>query len=57
FLALVDTHLMSTSSTGESLVLYLKMTADYNRYLADLKTGQQRQEAEQATLMAFQVAQ
>ncbi|XP_002961296.2 14-3-3-like protein [Selaginella moellendorffii] len=56
-LAVVDAHLMSTSSTGESLVLYLKMKADYNRYLVDLKTGQQRQEAEQATLMAFKIAQ
>ncbi|EFJ15600.1 hypothetical protein SELMODRAFT_4598, partial [Selaginella moellendorffii] len=56
-LAVVDAHLMSTSSTGESLVLYLKMKADYNRYLVDLKTGQQREEAEQATLMAFKIAQ
>ncbi|XP_024528025.1 14-3-3-like protein GF14 nu isoform X2 [Selaginella moellendorffii] len=56
-LGLLDSHLITSCSTGESKVFYLKMKGDYNRYLAEFKTGQERQEAAEATLMAYKSAQ
>merc|ERR1739848_209068 len=38
-------------------VFYKKMEGDYNRYLAEFKTGQERKEAAEATLHAYRSAQ
>jgi len=56
-LNLLNTHLIPTSSTGESKVFYLKMKGDYHRYLAEFKTGAERKEAAESTLLAYKSAQ
>lgn len=44
-LNLLDTHLIPTSTSGESKVFYLKIKGDYHRYLAEFKTGTESKEA------------
>jgi 14-3-3 protein epsilon len=56
-LQLLDDHLIPTASTGESKVFYLKMKGDYHRYLAEFKTGLERKEAAEHTLLAYKAAQ
>lgn len=56
-LELLDTHLIPNSSTDESKVFYLKMKGDYHRYLAEFKTGDDRKEAAEHTLVAYKAAQ
>eukprot|EP00798_Chlamydomonas_sp_ICE-L_P030841 gene30841-35880_t len=56
-LDLLDTYLIQNSSTGESKVFYLKMKGDYHRYLAEFKTGQDRKDAAEHTLLAYKAAQ
>lgn len=56
-LELLDEHLIPTASSGESKVFYLKMKGDYHRYLAEFKTGQDRKEAAEHTLLAYKAAQ
>eukprot|EP00983_Pelagomonas_calceolata_P040464 1137628-Pelagomonas_calceolata.AAC.3 len=38
-LGLLDEHLVPSASTVEASVFYLKMKADYHRYLAEFKVG------------------
>lgn len=56
-LRLLDTHLIPSSTSGESKVFYLKMKGDYHRYLAEFKTGAERKEAAESTLLAYKAAQ
>ncbi|KAL6762835.1 14-3-3 protein [Haematococcus lacustris] len=56
-LQLLDEHLIPTASTGESKVFYLKMKGDYHRYLSEFKTGADRKEAAEHTLLAYKAAQ
>lgn len=56
-LKLLDTHLIPSSTAGESKVFYLKMKGDYHRYLAEFKTGADRKEAAEHTLLAYKSAQ
>lgn len=56
-LDLLDSYLIPTASTGESKVFYLKMKGDYHRYLAEFKTGQDRKDAAEATLISYKAAQ
>ncbi|THU69631.1 hypothetical protein C4D60_Mb08t16420 [Musa balbisiana] len=56
-LKLLDSHLISSSTTAESKVFYLKMKGDYHRYLAEFKTGAERKEAAESTLSAYKSAQ
>lgn len=56
-LRLLDSHLVPSSTTGESKVFYLKMKGDYHRYLAEFKTGADRKEAAESTLLAYKSAQ
>lgn len=56
-LNLLDEHLIPSSTTGESKVFYLKMKGDYHRYLAEFKTGAERKEAAESTLLAYKSAQ
>lgn len=56
-LSLLDEYLIPTASSGESKVFYLKMKGDYHRYLAEFKTGTERKEAAEQTLLAYKAAQ
>ncbi|KAG2705037.1 hypothetical protein I3843_05G032100 [Carya illinoinensis] len=56
-LNLLDSNLVPSASTGESKVFYLKMRGDYQRYLAEFKTGNDRKEAAESTLTAYKAAQ
>lgn len=56
-LKLLDTHLVPSSTATESKVFYLKMKGDYHRYLAEFKTGAERKEAAESTMIAYKAAQ
>merc|ERR1712079_689441 len=55
-LDVLDKHLIPSSTTGESKVLYYKMKGDYHRYLAEFATGNDRKEAEENSLVAYKAA-
>ncbi|PNX91281.1 14-3-3-like protein d-like, partial [Trifolium pratense] len=52
-MTVIDTHLIPHSS-GESNVFYYKMKGDYYRYLAEFKSGDDRKEAADQSLKAYQ---
>ena len=56
-LCLLDTHLIHSSTSGEFKLLYLEMKGDYHRYLVEFKTGAERKEAAESTLLAYKAAQ
>ncbi|RWW84634.1 hypothetical protein BHE74_00006749 [Ensete ventricosum] len=56
-LKLLDSHLVPSAASAESKVFYLKMKGDYHRYLAEFKTGAERKEAAESTLLAYKSAQ
>ncbi|XP_076921219.1 14-3-3-like protein 16R [Bidens hawaiensis] len=56
-LKVLDTKLVPTASAGDSKVFYLKMKGDYHRYLAEFKTGGERKEAAENTLISYKAAQ
>ncbi|KAK7304315.1 hypothetical protein VNO77_45183 [Canavalia gladiata] len=56
-LSLLESHLVPAASSYESKVFYLKMKGDYHRYLAEFKTGAERKEAAESTLLAYKSAQ
>ncbi|KGN62694.1 14-3-3 protein 7 [Cucumis sativus] len=55
-LTVVDKHLIPSSSSGESNVFYYKMKGDYNRYLAEFKSGPEREEAADQSMKAYESA-
>ncbi|XP_031491074.1 14-3-3-like protein GF14 iota [Nymphaea colorata] len=55
-LTILDEHLIPSSGSGESTVFYYKMKGDYYRYLAEFKTDQERKEAADQSLKAYQAA-
>merc|ERR1711994_47817 len=55
-LDVLDKHLIPSSTTGESKVFYYKMKGDYHRYLAEFATGNDRKEAAENSLTAYQAA-
>jgi hypothetical protein len=56
-LELLDKHLIPSASTCEASVFYLKMKADYLRYLSEFKVDADRKDAADKTLMAYNAAQ
>ncbi|KAJ1268528.1 hypothetical protein BS78_07G141800 [Paspalum vaginatum] len=56
-LKLLDSHLVPSSTAAESKVFYLKMKGDYHRYLAEFKTGGERKESAESTMVAYKAAQ
>jgi 14-3-3 protein epsilon len=56
-LELLDKYLIPSTNNGESKVFYLKMKGDYHRYLAEFKTGAEREEAAEQTMLAYKAAQ
>ncbi|KAK9092982.1 hypothetical protein Syun_027893 [Stephania yunnanensis] len=55
-MTLIDEHLIPSSSAGESTVFYYKMKGDYYRYLAEFKTGNEKKEAAEQSLKAYEMA-
>ncbi|CAH9094709.1 unnamed protein product [Cuscuta epithymum] len=56
-LNLLESHLIPAASSAETKVFYLKMKGDYYRYLAEFKTGSERKEAAENTLLSYKSAQ
>ncbi|KAK9070593.1 hypothetical protein SSX86_010995 [Deinandra increscens subsp. villosa] len=55
-MTVIDEHLIPSSSAGESTVFYYKMKGDYYRYLAEFKFGNDKKEAADQSLKAYQLA-
>ncbi|KAH7656696.1 14-3-3 protein [Dioscorea alata] len=55
-LSIIAIHLLPSSTAGESIVFFYKMKGDYYRYLSEFKTGEQRKEAADQSLKAYQAA-
>lgn len=49
-------HLIPTAQSGESKVFYYKMKGDYHRYLAEFAVAENRKDAADASLNAYQSA-
>ncbi|KAJ0839383.1 putative 14-3-3 protein [Helianthus annuus] len=56
-LGLLGSHLVPFASSSEAKIFYLKMKGDYFGYLAEFKTGVDRKEAAESTLLAYKSAQ
>jgi 14-3-3 protein epsilon len=56
-LDLLDRYLIPSASTTEAAVFYLKMKADYHRYVSEFKTDEDRKDAAEKTLAAYTAAQ
>ncbi|XP_076931514.1 14-3-3-like protein D isoform X2 [Bidens hawaiensis] len=55
-MTVIDEHLIPSSSAGESTVFYYKMKGDYYRYLAEFKSGNEKKEAADQSLKAYELA-
>ncbi|KAG2181660.1 hypothetical protein INT44_008475 [Umbelopsis vinacea] len=55
-LAVLDEHLVTSATSGESKVFYYKMKGDYYRYLAEFATGEDRKEAATNAHEAYKAA-
>jgi len=55
-LGLLDQHLIPTASSFESKVFFYKMKGDYNRYLAEFQTPENRKNAAENSLLAYKAA-
>ncbi|XP_058100792.1 14-3-3-like protein D isoform X3 [Magnolia sinica] len=55
-MTVIDEHLIPSSTAGESTVFYYKMKGDYYRYLAEFKNGNEKKEAADQSLKAYQAA-
>ncbi|KAK7401920.1 hypothetical protein VNO78_13789 [Psophocarpus tetragonolobus] len=52
----IDEHLIPSAAAGESTVFYYKMKGDYYRYLAEFKTGNEKKEAADQSMKAYESA-
>ncbi|ERM95455.1 14-3-3-like protein 16R isoform X1 [Amborella trichopoda] len=55
-LPLIDSRLISSATSREAKAFYLQMKGDYNRYIAEIKTGEQWLEVTEATNSAYKEA-
>ncbi|WOL10445.1 14-3-3-like protein GF14 iota [Canna indica] len=55
-LAIIDKHLLPFGTGVESTVFYHKMKGDYYRYLAEFKTGKEKQKAADESLKGYQAS-
>ncbi|XP_020579700.1 14-3-3-like protein GF14 iota isoform X1 [Phalaenopsis equestris] len=55
-LFIIDENLIPSAKSGESAIFYYKMKGDYNRYLAEFKTGPEKKDAAEQSLKGYQVA-
>merc|ERR1711862_192925 len=56
-LGLLDNNLIAKSTTGESKVFYQKMKADYYRYIAEFREGDDKAKAAENAREAYEDAQ
>uniref|UniRef100_U5GT08 14-3-3 domain-containing protein n=1 Tax=Populus trichocarpa TaxID=3694 RepID=U5GT08_POPTR len=54
-MTVIDEHLIPSCTAGESTVFYYKMKGDYYRYLAEFKSGNERKEAADQSLKAYEL--
>ncbi|KAJ1415780.1 14-3-3 protein [Sesbania bispinosa] len=52
----IDEHLIPSAAAGESTVFYYKMKGDYYRYLAEFKPGNEKKEAADQSMKAYESA-
>ncbi|KAK3431198.1 hypothetical protein EUGRSUZ_E02747 [Eucalyptus grandis] len=52
----IDEHLIPSCAGGESTVFFYKMKGDYYRYLAEFKAGDDRKEAAEQSMKAYELA-
>ncbi|PON73797.1 14-3-3 protein [Trema orientale] len=55
-MTVIDEHLIPSCTAGESTVFFYKMKGDYYRYLAEFKSGEEKKEAADQSLKAYQTA-
>ncbi|XP_021765935.1 14-3-3 protein homolog 2-like [Chenopodium quinoa] len=55
-ITLIDDHLLPFASSTESSVFYLKMKADYYRYMAEIKTGDEKTLVAEESLKTYKEA-
>ncbi|KAL5860918.1 hypothetical protein ACOSQ4_002214 [Xanthoceras sorbifolium] len=55
-MTVIDEHLIPSASAGESTVFFYKMKGDYYRYLAEFKTGNEKKEAADNSMKAYELA-
>ncbi|XP_078176938.1 14-3-3-like protein B isoform X3 [Carex rostrata] len=55
-MAVLDGHLIPSATAGESSVFYYKMKGDYYRYLAEFKSANEKKEAADQSLKAYEAA-
>ncbi|PKU84720.1 14-3-3 protein 7 [Dendrobium catenatum] len=55
-LSIIAIHLLPSSTASESIVFFYKMKGDYYRYMAEFKTKNERREAADQSLKAYQAA-
>nr|KYP45732.1 14-3-3-like protein C [Cajanus cajan] len=55
-MTVIDQHLIPSSTAGEPSVFFYKMKGDYYRYLAEFKSGDERKEAADHSMKAYQAA-
>ncbi|XP_054812259.1 14-3-3-like protein D isoform X2 [Prosopis cineraria] len=53
---LLDEHLIPSTNVAESSVFYYKMKGDYYRYLAEFRSGDEKKDAADQSLKAYQTA-
>ncbi|XP_057541470.1 14-3-3-like protein B [Amaranthus tricolor] len=55
-MTVINEHLIPSATVGESTVFYYKMKGDYYRYLAEFKSGDERKEAANQSMKAYESA-
>uniref|UniRef100_A0A803N1S5 acetyl-CoA carboxytransferase n=2 Tax=Chenopodium quinoa TaxID=63459 RepID=A0A803N1S5_CHEQI len=55
-MTVINEHLIPSATAGESTVFYYKMKGDYYRYLAEFKFGNERKEASDQSMKAYESA-
>ncbi|XWS12523.1 hypothetical protein CRYUN_Cryun37aG0096600 [Craigia yunnanensis] len=55
-MSVINEHLIPSCVGGESTVFYPKMKGDYYRYLAEFKMGDERKEAADQSMKAYQAS-
>ncbi|KAG8662671.1 14-3-3-like protein D isoform X2 [Manihot esculenta] len=53
---IINEHLIPSASAGESTVFFYKMKGDYYRYLAEFKTGNEKKDAADHSMRAYETA-